>query len=431
MVVDLEHPLPDIDGRGGQTAPSGAVWMLVRLHARPLGDLTLSPDELPMSAASLSERIHQAWGRAIEEHLRSDDADGTESSNDPWQSCVLHQPSYLPSVSVVVPTYQRPDEVVRCVGSIVATGYPHLEVLVVDNAPAHRLTAQAVEESYGGDERVHYLAEWTAGASRARNLGVRHATGEIVAFADDDVVVDPHWIAALVHAFAGHPDVSCVTGLVIPKTLETPVQAWFEDFGGFNRGYAQREFDLSEHRGDSLLYPYTAGAMGGLGNSAFRRSALLSPDAFNTVLGPGTPAFGAEDQDAFVSLLKRGERLLYEPAALVHHTHRDSYGELRWQVFTYGAGMAAALVHWAVSERAVAVELSHRVIASLPLIVRGGNRDGSLPSASASCPPVLRTLERLGYVYGPVAYARAVLRHRQIEKAAARKDPERLVDPVG
>jgi glycosyltransferase involved in cell wall biosynthesis len=416
LLVDVEKPLPAIGLDDDQTY--GAVWLLVRLHGRPLGEVKLTAAEMPMSAAALQARVRLMWGSVIDEHLRIDETGEPDVAHqvpsNGWETCLFRQQSF-PSVSVVIPTYRRPVDVVRCVDSILATGYPDLEVIVVDNAPGDARTAVAVAETYSGDGRVRYLAEWTAGASRARNQGVRHAHGEVVAFADDDIVVDANWIAALVNALTEHRDVDCVTGLVLPQSLETPIQLWFEEFGGFNRGYAQREFDLSEHRGDTLLYPYTAGAMGGLGNVAFRRSALQQPDAFDVLLGPGTPAFGAEDQDAFVSLLRTGHRLLYEPAALVYHRHRDNYGDLRWQVFTYGAGLSAALVHWAVKERAVALELGRRVAAGLPLILRGGNREKALQSASSSCPPVLRTLERLGYLYGPIAYARALISYRRIE----------------
>jgi GT2 family glycosyltransferase len=389
------------------------------LHARPLGDIEVRAEDMPLSTTALRQLIDERWGSVIAHHLRSDDSPTDEaqigSTDDVWKSCALRPLSGVPTVSVVVPTFRRPNDIVRCVDSILATGYPALDVAVVDNAPGEGSTAAAIAERYGGDERVRYLAEWIPGASRARNLGVRATAGEIVAFADDDIIVDRYWLAALVNALALHPDVGCVTGLVIPERLDTPVQVWFEQFGGFNRGYVQRLFDLSEHRGDSLLYPYTAGGLGGLGNAAFRRAALSEPHAFDLSLGPGTPAFGAEDQDSFVRLLKSGGRLLYEPAALVHHRHRDSYGDLRWQIFTYGAGQSAALVHWAAQERSVAVELFKRVTAALPLIARGGHRETSLPSASAALPPSLRTLERLGLIYGPVAYARAVLQRRRIE----------------
>jgi GT2 family glycosyltransferase len=300
-----------------------------------------------------------------------------------------------------------------------STGYPDLEILVVDNAPAYPGTAAALSERFSGDERVRYLTQPVPGASRARNKGVASARGDVIAFVDDDVVVDRHWLVALIDALDRSPDAACVTGLVIPDSLDSPEQFWFEAFGGFNRGYARRTFDLANDRGDTLLYPYTAGALGGLGNAAFRRSALKSPVAFDETLGPGTPAFGAEDQDSFVSLLRAGGRLVYEPSALVRHSHRDSYAELRWQIFTYGAGMVAGLLHWAMRDRSVARELTGRILAALPAILRGGYRRTALQSASDACPPSLRRLERLGHVYGPVAYARAVRYRRRIDHQAS------------
>jgi len=224
--------------------------------------------------------------------------------------------------------------------------------------------------------------------------------------------VDRYWLSALTHALAGNPDVDCVTGLVIPAALDTPVHLWFEQLGGFNRGYHRRVYDLGRHRGDTLLYPYTAGAFGGLGNSAFRRSALRQPDAFDVTLGPGTPAFSAEDQDAFVALLRAGGRLCYEPAALVRHRHRDDYADLRWQVFTYGAGQTAAFVHWALHDRTVAADLARRVPAVLPRAF-GLRWRGESPAPQA-CRRELRWLERMGYLYGPVAYVRAVHARRRI-----------------
>jgi GT2 family glycosyltransferase len=428
LVVDVEDAVPSIARDGASPAHGDDAWILCRLHARPLGDLKVLAEDMPVSADGLRQLIDDRWGPVIRHHLGSDgsatqDARDESSSDDVWSLCAIRQVSPPPSVSVVIPTFRRPHDVIRCVDSILATGYPELEVVVVDNAPDEGSTAAEMAKRYRGEERVRYLAEPTSGASRARNLGVRATRGEIVAFADDDVTVDRYWLAALVNALVEHPDVGCVTGLVIPETLGTPVQLWFEQFGGFNRGYTQRLFDLSHHRGDSLLYPYTAGGLGGLGNAAFRRDALSSLEAFDVTLGPGTPAFGAEDQDAFVRLLKSGHRVLYEPAALVHHKHRDSYGDLRWQIFTYGAGLSAALVHWAVQDRQVAVELCNRIGAALPEVWRGGHREESLPSASASCPPSLRALERLGHVYGPIAYARAVLQRRRIDT----RSPQRLV----
>jgi O-antigen biosynthesis protein len=423
-VVDLEEPATDLP----VTLESyESAWVLARLHGRPLGELqvTIPVGDGPGGLAKAVERaLEEEWGRTVAQHAHChasdpDELDGGEHALAGWESCLVPRRAHAPSVSVVVPTCRRPETVVRCVDSILATGHPDLEVIVVDNAPDDGRTEAALARRFPSPDGVRYLAEPVPGASRARNRGVAAAAGEFIAFVDDDVVVDRFWLAALIDALQRHPDVDCVTGLVVPDSLDTPAQLWFEQFGGFNRGYVRRLFDLSANRGDTLLYPYTAGALGGLGNSVFRSGALDPAGAFDTTLGPGTPAFGAEDQDAFVSLLRRGGQLLYEPSALVRHSHRDSYEELRWQIFTYGAGMVAGLVHWGTRDPAVAFRLVARVLGALPAVLRGGNRAAALHSATDACPAALRRLERWGHLYGPVAYARAVRRRRRIERALA------------
>jgi len=410
-VIDLEEPLPTIDGAaipGGQ--PYGAAQLLVRQGGRPLGTLTAALPSGALPAAELRTMIEQRWGHAVS---RSEPVAAPE-----------HGPFLLPSpaprVSVVVPTFRRPDDIARCVESILATDYPALEILVVDNAPHDPATATLIACRYAGDGRVRYLQEWLPGGSRARNRGVRASTGEIVAFADDDIVVDRQWLAALVAAFAANPDVSCVTGLVLPTALDMPVQLWFEQYGGFNRGYAQRMYDLRDHRGDTVLYPYTGGVFGGLGNAAFRRSVLKVPDAMDRTLGPGTPAFGAEDQDIFLTLLGDGGTLLYEPAALVRHRHRESYAELRWQVFTYGAGYVAGLVNSAVQDRTVAVELCRHIPAVIRFLVTARGHGESPEVVDYACRRQLRRLERVGQAYGPIAYLRAVFHRRRLDSRASR-----------
>jgi hypothetical protein len=415
IVVELEKP--EWEARLAPSGPDRDVWALVRLHGRPLGEVQLEASEHETNRQALIKRVRELWGEVVDQHLRSH-AELTRAEHQlaGWETCLEDPLPDYPTVSVVVPTCRRPDAVRRCVESLVATGYPGLEILVVDNAPGEGGTAAAVAEVPPGDYRIAYLAEPVPGASRARNRGVAAASGEVIAFVDDDIVVDRLWVRALVEALARRPQADCVTGLVIPDRLDTAIHLWFEQAGGFNRGYTRRSFDVTGNRGDTLLYPYTAGALGGLGNCAFRRTALETRAAFEVTLGPGTAAFGAEDLDAFVSLLRGGGELLYEPSALVRHSHRDSWGDLRWQMFTYGAGMVAGLVHWGWTDRSVAVELGRRIVTALPQVLRGGNRQEALQSVSDDCPPELRMLERLGYVYGPVAYVRAVRARRQIDR---------------
>jgi len=81
--------------------------------------------------------------------------------------------------------------------------------------------------------------------------GAKAAKGKILAFTDDDAVVDDRWLAeAVAEIEAGGAD--CVTGLVLPMSLDTNAQQWFEAFGGFGKGWRRRRFGPDEPAPDAL-----------------------------------------------------------------------------------------------------------------------------------------------------------------------------------
>jgi O-antigen biosynthesis protein len=281
-------------------------------------------------------------------------------------------------------------------------------VIVVDNAPSDDSTECMVRDLYGSDERIRYVREIRPGASLARNLGAQLGGGEFVAFTDDDAEVDQLWLAALVAGFRAGPRVVCVTGLTLPRELETPAQHAFEEYGGMGLGFVPRLYDLGPHRGDTLLYPYTAGVFGASNNAAFRREDFMRHGGFDLALGPATPAFGAEDLDLFLSVIMRGDQIAYQPAAIVRHAHRATYEELYWQVFTYSVGLTALLTKWALSDRRVAMDLVRRVPLVVPAALFRSHRGGA-DAGIGQYPEQLRWLERAGYLYGPFAYLRSLI----------------------
>ncbi len=143
------------------------------------------------------------------------------------------------SVSVIVCTRRRPEQLRRCLAALQKLDPSAAEIIVVDNAPEERCTADILEE-FG---EVIYWPEPALGLSRARNSGILRSSSKIVAFTDDDVLVHPRWLLGVREAFS-QDTVFGMTGLVLAAELETDSQIRFEfDFGGFNSGYRPSTFD--------------------------------------------------------------------------------------------------------------------------------------------------------------------------------------------
>ncbi|MFC6990634.1 glycosyltransferase family 2 protein [Haladaptatus sp. GCM10025707] len=90
----------------------------------------------------------------------------------------------MPTVSVVIPTYNRSEEVTHAIDSVLAQTYDDFELLVVDDGSTD--DTEEVVTSYD-DDRVKFIEhEENQGAPAARNTGIEHAEGEYVAFLDSD-----------------------------------------------------------------------------------------------------------------------------------------------------------------------------------------------------------------------------------------------------
>ncbi len=237
-----------------------------------------------------------------------------------------------PTLSLVICTRDRPDDLALCLAAVAQLNPPPLEVVIVDNAPRTDATARLVQDSY---PQFKYILEKTPGLDHARNRGIRECSGEVVAFTDDDVIVDPSWIGAVGRAFAEDPALGLVTGLIEPYELETPAQALFEAYGGFGRGY-QRQY-LQSAAGTPLPWSLIgAGQLGAGANMAIRRVVFETTGFFDPALDVGTPTRGGGDHEMFHRVIKSGWLCLYEPAALVRHRHRRTLPELERLLYDYG-----------------------------------------------------------------------------------------------
>jgi GT2 family glycosyltransferase len=249
--------------------------------------------------------------------------------------------SVLPSWSVVVCTRDRPEMLRRCVESLAGELDGSGEIIVVDNAPATDAT-QRIAERYP----VRYVRENKPGLNRARALGARTASGDVVIYTDDDTVAEPGWVRALVSEFDG-ARVGGATGLTMPLELETEAQELFERYGGFSKGFARRVYDVTK------ISPSRAGAVGSGASMAFRRSLILSLGLFDVELDLGTASRTGGDTYALYRLLADGYRIVYTPAALNWHQHRREHDELHTTMSGYGTGLYAFLTRAFVEDHEV------------------------------------------------------------------------------
>ncbi|WSB02415.1 glycosyltransferase family 2 protein [Streptomyces sp. NBC_01794] len=323
-------------------------------------------------------------------------------------------------VTIVVATRERADQLARALDSLLAQDHPDFEIVVVDNAPVTNATHDLVEHKYG--ERVRYVREPVPGLAVAHNRGVAAADGAVIAFTDDDVVADPHWLTALTAPFAGDPGLGCATGLILPARLRTPAQILLESHGGFAKGFTPRQYDPAHPPAGEPLFPFTAGSFGSGANMAFRATALREIGGFDPATGTGTPARGGDDLYAFVSVLAAGHRLRYTPDALVWHHHRESWQDLKNQAYGYGAGLTAYLTAVLVRRPALLPALLRKLPRGLAHArsitahrdAGGAAVPGEHGVQNYQWPRHLSRLERRGMLAGPIGYAKARRRVRGV-----------------
>lgn len=245
-----------------------------------------------------------------------------------------------PGLSIAICTRNRAPRLARLLRSLIQLEreqlFASVEIIVVDNDSTDE--TEATVRACGD---VRYLHERRAGLDFARNGALREATGDLIAYLDDDVVVDLGWLKGLATAWASRPDAGGFTGLVLPFRLDTQAQWLFERRGGFRRGFRRREFRAQDH--DSPLFPLGAGVVGAGCNMAFDRRLLLHLGGFDEALDTGAPLPGGGDLDIFYRVLRSGRTMVYEPQLAVFHEHRETMEELERQYWSWGLGHMAFL----------------------------------------------------------------------------------------
>lgn len=237
-------------------------------------------------------------------------------------------------ITVIICTYNRSASLGKTLESVAVSTMPDSvawEILVVDNNSRDK-TREVVEEfsrRYPG--RFRYLFEPKQGKSNALNSGIREARSEILAFTDDDVTVEPSWLKNLCTVLEGS-EWAGAAGRIYPPPDVTPPY-WLAFDGPHSMGSILALFDRGPEPLELHEAPYGA-------NVAFRKEMFEKYGGYRTDLGPtaGSEVRG-EDTEFCLRIMKGGERVVYEPSAVVYHDIPDKRLQRKYFLtwwFAYG-----------------------------------------------------------------------------------------------
>lgn len=219
-------------------------------------------------------------------------------------------------VSVCIPTFRRPEMLEICINSILKQNLIEetYEIIVVDNDPqmSARLCVNQIRKKSGN---VRYITESQPNISIARNRAVEEASGELLAFIDDDEFPDRDWLTNLVFEIE-KTNTDGVLGPVLPVFLGNPPN-WITASGLYDR----KRFKTGSKLVDSR-YMRT-------GNVLFKKEILLSRNpAFDPELG----TTGGEDVDFFNYALNRGHNFIWCDNAIVHEQIPEDRQNKKYQI---------------------------------------------------------------------------------------------------
>ena len=221
--------------------------------------------------------------------------------------------------SLVIATYNRAEQVMITLRSVARQQAEASlwECIVVDNNSSDH-TAENIRAFIAEHPQlnIHYCLETKQGLSHARNAGIAHSSGEIVAFIDDDEHIVPSFIDAYLQLFDNYPDAMSAGGKIIAE-YPTGRPQWMSK-------YAEEPIANPMDFGQAIkVFPKSR--IPGGGNMAMRREVFDKIGVFDTALGrSGKKLTGGEESDLFERMAQQGMTCYYVPAAVMYHIIPES-----------------------------------------------------------------------------------------------------------
>lgn len=281
-----------------------------------------------------------------------------------------------PRLTIAVCSMNRPAHLERAVDAILASadalGSGAYRVVVCDQSERGKRARLP--------EQVTHLTLDRPGIAWSRNLALLAADSELVAFVDDDCIVDKDWAVACVESSENYPDAAVIFGTVVPYPHPTSTFQLEErrvQYGWEWRGVAENGDQCfavvtgDEPRVfDQPVLPYAQ--LGSSNNILLRRTKVVSAGGFSEDFGAGGIAGAAEDQELAHRLLASGHQLVFDPRFSVLHDNWQTADHASRTLDVYTAGTIAAFTSYALAgdgaaKRFLTVILSANLLGSMNL----------------------------------------------------------------
>jgi glycosyltransferase involved in cell wall biosynthesis len=231
-------------------------------------------------------------------------------------------------ISAIIPTYNRPGFLRRCIASLASQAYPRekFEIIIVDDGSDPPVTTSLCDSNR--DLHIVLLQQANQGRPAALATGIAHTRGPILAFLDDDCTVPPDYLMAIDRVFQTHPETQVVQ-VRVDNPEEDNIYARLSKF----TLEAKRKLKLSSAQDGRLISRILGGIM-------IARREVFTFVAFDPMVR------AREDTDFSYQLEAHHLQVFYEPEIRVFHHQRQTLRASLAQAFGYGRSTFHLLRKW-------------------------------------------------------------------------------------
>lgn len=218
------------------------------------------------------------------------------------------------SISAVVPCYNRKETIMRCIDSILNQTYPIYEIVIVDDGSSDG-TIELLEKNCGNNSKVKIIRQDHRGAQAARNMGIKAAQGEYIAFLDSDDEWMPDKLARQSEALIKNPNAVICTNGIVQKDWKNGIP---------------KAYSASNRRSETKSEPLNLkGASGYVYKEIFENAFCLFPTLLTSkknlmyigMLDENVPSF--QEWDTAIRLAKEFKFVYLTEPLFIYHLHDD------------------------------------------------------------------------------------------------------------